>query len=45
MVLLPFCVIKQYNCGNYNKMAVNYPYKKYYIYYNIGPNLNTMVIY
>jgi hypothetical protein len=34
MVLLPFCVIKQYYCGNYNKMAVKSHGKKHN---NISP--------
>ncbi len=43
MVLLSFCVIKQYYHEDYKIMAVNYNGKKFY---NIGPWWqNTMVIY
>jgi protein-arginine kinase activator protein McsA len=38
MVLLSFLVIKQYYHGNYNRMAINYHCKKFYV---IGPCFQT----
>jgi hypothetical protein len=35
IVLLQFCVIKQYYCSNYQRMAVNYQGKKL-------PNIGTL---
>jgi hypothetical protein len=44
MAILSFCVIKQYYCGNYHTMAVNYNGKSFYNGFTVV-NLDATIIY